>query len=82
MGADRVDPDCAPVMASEDFGAFLRVLPGCFAFLGNGAEGEPGGVPLHSRDYDFNDDIIDAGERYFVSLVRTVLPPRPPEGRP
>ena len=82
VGADRVDADCAPVMASEDFGAFLRVLPGCFAFLGNGAQGEPGGVPLHSRDYDFNDDVIDAGARYFVSLVRMSLPSDSPKGRP
>ena len=35
---DHVDPDCPPFMASEDFGAFGRVVPSCFALLGNGVE--------------------------------------------
>ncbi|MCX6414142.1 MAG: amidohydrolase, partial [Actinobacteria bacterium] len=67
--------DCDPVMPSEDFGAFLRVLPGCFAFIGNGTEPGQGGTPLHSRDYDFNDDVIEAGVDYYVSLVRSILLP-------
>jgi hippurate hydrolase len=64
---ERVDPDTAPLMASEDFGVFLREVSGCFAFLGNG---EPFGAPLHSPDYDFNDDILETGVRYYVNLVR------------
>jgi hypothetical protein len=29
---------------------------------------------LHSRDYDFNDDALDTGVRYYVNLVRSALP--------
>ena len=75
LGLERVVSDCDPVMPSEDFGAFLRVLPGCFAFIGNGTEPGQGGTPLHSRDYDFNDDVLEAGVDYYVSLVRSILLP-------
>lgn len=70
----RVDPDTAPWTASEDFGAFLREVPGCFALLGNGENLDAGGTPLHSPDYDFNDDALDIGVRYYINLVRTALP--------
>jgi amidohydrolase len=71
---DRVDPDTAPWTASEDFGAFLREVPGCFALLGNGEALGAGGTPLHSPDYDFNDDALETGVAYYVNLVRTALP--------
>jgi amidohydrolase len=76
VGADRVDGDCPPVLASEDFGVFARAVPSCFAFLGNGTEPGKGGTPLHSRDYDFNDDVLETGVRFYVELVRSVLSPR------
>ena len=62
-------------MASEDFGAFGRVVPSCFALLGNGVDAGAGGTPLHSHDYDFNDDILETGVAYYVNLARTALPP-------
>lgn len=74
LGAEAVVTDCAPIMASEDFAAFANAMPACFAFLGNGTESGRGGTPLHSRDYDVNDDILRAGVDYYVSLVRRSLP--------
>lgn len=74
VGAAQVDGDCLPFMGSEDFGVFGRALPTCFAFLGNGTEPGAGGTPLHSRDYDFNDDVLDVGVDYYVELVRRFLP--------
>jgi metal-dependent amidase/aminoacylase/carboxypeptidase family protein len=74
VGRDRVDPSCAPIMASEDFAIFAQRVPACFAFLGNGTEPGAGGEPLHSSGYDFNDDILTTGAAYYVELVRTVLP--------
>jgi hippurate hydrolase len=74
VGAARVDADCAPVMGSEDFGVFARAVPSCFAFLGTGTEPGNGGTPLHSRDYEFNDDVLETGVRFYVELVRSVLP--------
>jgi hippurate hydrolase len=73
-GDDRVEGDCPPWMASEDFGTFGRAVPGCFVFIGNGATGEHGGVPLHSHDYQFNDAILDNGVNFYVELVRAALP--------
>ncbi|HEY4068335.1 MAG TPA: M20 aminoacylase family protein [Burkholderiaceae bacterium] len=74
VGADRVDADVAPMMISEDFGAFLRVVPGAFVFIGNGASDEPGGVPLHHARYDFNDQLLPIGARYFAEVARLRLP--------
>ncbi len=48
-----------PVMAGDDFGEFLAVLPGAYAFLGNGALTPEGG--LHQPKYDFNDAAIEPG---------------------
>ncbi|WP_413763672.1 M20 aminoacylase family protein [Variovorax sp. Varisp41] len=74
LGAARVDANTVPMMASEDFGAFLRVVPGAFVFLGNGVDGQPGGTPLHNAGYDFNDEVLEIGARYFAELVRMRLP--------
>ena len=71
---EHVDPDCPPFMASEDFGAFGRVVPSCFAMLGNGVDVGAGGTPLHSHDYDFNDQVLETGVAYYVNLARTALP--------
>lgn len=76
VGAEQVDANVAPMMISEDFGAFLKVVPGAFVFIGNGVAGMPGGVPLHNAQYDFNDEVLPIGARYFAELVRLALPDR------
>ena len=73
VGAARVDGHTPPILASEDFGTFLRHVPGNFAFIGNGAAGEPGGLPLHNAGYDFNDSLLAVGAEYFTTLVRDRL---------
>lgn len=73
-GADNVDADCRPLMASEDFGYMLQHKPGCYVLLGNGGDG-PGGCGLHSPHYDFNDEIIPAGIAFWVELARGHLVP-------
>jgi amidohydrolase len=70
LGDDRVLTDCAPVTASEDFAAYARRLPACFAFLGVGTDA----TPLHSRLYDFNDDALAAGIDLYRSIIRSALP--------
>lgn len=74
VGAGNVDSNVSPMMISEDFGAFLKVVPGAFVFIGNGAVDMQGGVPLHNARYDFNDDILPIGARYFAELIRQRLP--------
>ena len=74
VGADCVDADTPPMMISEDFGRFLQTIPGAFVFIGNGDGASPGAVPLHNARYDFNDQILPIGARYFAELARTRLP--------
>lgn len=74
VGAANVDGNVAPMMISEDFGGFLQAVHGNFAFIGNGAEGEPGATPLHNAQYDFNDAVLPIGARYLAEIVRTKLP--------
>ncbi|WP_321871787.1 M20 aminoacylase family protein [Burkholderia ubonensis] len=73
-GAEGVDPDVQPMMISEDFGAFLQSVPGNFIFIGNGDAAGNGGVPLHNATYDFNDEILSIGARYFAEIARLALP--------
>ncbi len=50
------------------------MVPGAFVFIGNGASDEPGGTPLHNARYDFNDQVLPIGARYFAQLARVRLP--------
>jgi len=74
VGDEAVDADVTPMMISEDFGAFIQNVPGNFVFIGNGASGLTGATPLHNACYDFNDEILVTGARYFAEVVRVSLP--------
>ncbi len=74
VGDEQVDPDIPPMMISEDFGGFLKQVPGAFVFIGNGAGSDPGATPLHNARYDFNDRILPIGARWFAELARVRLP--------
>lgn len=63
-----VTTDMAPVMGSEDFSFMLQERPGAFMFLGNGDS-----AGLHTPRYDFNDDVLPVGMRYWTTLVETQL---------
>jgi amidohydrolase len=62
--------DRKPLTVSEDFARFLDHAPGCFAFIGNGENS----APLHNPDYDFNDDALLNGARFFAAIARQRLP--------
>ena len=72
VGAGAVNGSCDPWMASEDFAAFLQHVPGCFLLLGSGKKAA-GNISLHQNVYDFNDDILETGARFWAELVRTRL---------
>jgi amidohydrolase len=74
VGADKVDAQVPPMMISEDFGAFLRMVPGAFVFIGNGDGDSAGAIPLHNARYDFNDVLLPIGARYFAEIARIRLP--------
>jgi hippurate hydrolase len=71
VGTEQVSAAAKPSMGAEDFAYLARVVPGCYVWLGNGP-GE-GGCMLHSPHYDFNDEIIATGIRYWVQLAETAL---------
>ncbi len=70
-GEDKVDTDCVPNMASEDFAFMLQARPGAYIFLGAGKTGKD--APLHNPYYDFNDDVLGLGARYWVALTEKLL---------
>ena len=69
VGQDNAFPDIAPAMTSEDFGFMLEAVPGAYGWIGNGRNGQPG-VGLHNPGYDFNDDNIELGARFWERLAR------------
>ncbi len=68
VGPDSVDATIQPVMGAEDFSYMLEARPGAFAFIGNGDS-----AGLHHPGYDFNDDAIPHGIRYWMNIVETSL---------
>ena len=72
VGPDRVADNTAPLLGSEDFGAFLATVPGNFIFIGNGDTGQFA-TPLHNASYDFNDAILPIGAAYLCRLAHDYL---------
>jgi hippurate hydrolase len=58
-------------MGAEDFAYLAQAKPACYVWLGNGPRA--GGCMLHSPHYDFNDEIITTGIRYWVRLAQLAL---------
>jgi hippurate hydrolase len=77
FGAERVNPNGAMLTGSEDFAFMLERVPGCYLFIGNGADGEPGACMVHNPAYDFNDHNIGIGAAYWVALTQDYLFPAP-----
>jgi hippurate hydrolase len=69
FGDARVNGDVPANMTSEDFGFMLEARPGTYVLIGNAPTGATGPA-LHHPKYDFNDDIIPAGVRYWVALAQ------------
>jgi hippurate hydrolase len=54
---------------SEDFACFLNERPGAFVMLGNGNSPVKPSANLHTPIYDFNDDALAHGIRYWVAIA-------------
>ena len=72
VGDERVDPATPPVMGAEDFSYMLEQRPGSYIFMGSGRPE----APLHSPQYDFNDEALTVGASYWARLVERLLPAR------
>jgi amidohydrolase len=73
VGADNVETDATPITGSEDFSFMLQTRPGGFIMIGNGSAPDGSVHPVHTQEYDFNDEILTLGAAYWVQLVRTEL---------
>ena len=73
VGEGNVHSNLKPSMGAEDFAYLAQAAPGCYIWLGNG--GSEGNCMLHNAYYDFNDEIIPLGIRYWTGLVAHVLAP-------
>ena len=72
VGPENTHPNIAPAMTSEDFGFMLQQVPGAYGWIGNGKNGQRG-TSLHHPGYDFNDDNIALGARFWDTLARRWL---------
>ncbi|MGK8641895.1 M20 aminoacylase family protein [Brucella anthropi] len=68
FGDDALHSAFAPRTASEDFAFMLQAKPGSYLFVGNGNS-----APLHSAEYNFNDQIIAPAALYWVQLAEAFL---------
>ena len=69
VGNANAHTNVLPAMTAEDFGFFLEAVPGAYGWIGNGPNGQPG-VGLHNPGYDFNDDNLALGARFWDRLAR------------
>lgn len=72
-GEAHVDGASDVIMGAEDFAFMLQVRPGCYVMIGNGTENGAGGCMVHNPEYDFNDDILSLGVRYWAALAQHYL---------
>ena len=61
----------APAFTSEDFAFMLQQRPGAYLWLGQRSAGHA--APLHHPSYDFNDDALASGVRWFVAVAHRAL---------
>lgn len=54
-----------PIRTSEDFGYFLKKTKGALIWLGAGEDA----APLHSKDFDYNDGLIEKTSKLFWELL-------------
>ena len=69
--AQAVSGHCAEselVMGGEDFAFMLNARPGAYILVGNGDT-----APVHSPEYNFNDEAIPAGCSWWVEIAESRL---------
>lgn len=67
----EVQVAAAPAFTSEDFAFMLQQRPGAYLWLGQRSEDHK--APLHHPSYDFNDDVLACGVRWFAAVAQMAL---------
>lgn len=71
LGADKVMTEFPPSTAGDDFAMFSQEVPGAYVWLGNGPAVD--GALHHNSRYDFNDDALASGVKFWTTLVEQEL---------
>jgi hippurate hydrolase len=69
VGEENAVPLHTPNMGGEDFAYYMEKIPGCYVRLGARTEGHEG-FPAHSSKFDFDEDVLEIGARYFYEVAR------------
>ena len=64
----EVDAEMEPLMGSDDFAFLAEERPGSFMMIGNGDS-----EMLHTPRYDFNDELLTMGAKYWARLAESQL---------
>jgi amidohydrolase len=65
--------DLAPIMGGDDFSAYLAEAPGCYAFIGAGAEESGATFPHHHPRFRIDERALATGVRLHVDVARQAL---------
>lgn len=71
LGDDNVMTQFPPSTAGDDFAIFSSRVPGAYVWLGNGPAED--GALHHNTRYDFNDEAIAHGVKFWTTLVEQEL---------
>ena len=71
LGEGNVLTEFPPSTAGDDFAIFSSRVPGAYVWLGNGPAED--GALHHNSRYDFNDDALAHGVRFWTTLVAREL---------
>ncbi len=58
-----------PLMGAEDFAYFAQAIPGALFRIGTGNKAKGIAFPLHSPNFDVDEDVLDLGARLFCSMA-------------
>jgi len=61
-----------PSMGSEDFSYYLEQIPGCYVRFG-ARRHEHEYIPLHSPEFDIDEEVLKVGASYFDAVARAAL---------
>jgi amidohydrolase len=73
VGPASVNRNLRATTGSEDFADMMALKPGAFMRLGNGVAEDGSFHAPHTPEYNFNDDIIPLGIKYWIKLVEQEL---------
>lgn len=69
LGEDRIVIGTEPSMAGDDFAYFAKAVPSVYFYLGGGNEKRGITMPLHSSDFEIDEDCLKVGIAAMASYV-------------